>query len=99
VAKDLSDSAGLPAELGIDDDLARADTRLRIRLEQRRYGKPVTVVEGFEDADLGALASELKGALGTGGTVRAEAWAIELQGDHADRVPALLRERGFTVDG
>lgn len=97
MAKDLSDIAGLPAELGIDDDLARADARLRIRLEKRRYGKPVTVVEGFEDVDLAGLASELKGALGTGGTVAGD--AIELQGDHADRVPALLRERGFTVDG
>jgi translation initiation factor 1 len=99
VAKDLSDIAGLPAELGIDDDLSRAETRLRIRLEKRRYGKPVTVLEGFDDTDLDALASELKGALGTGGTVREDAGTIELQGDHADRVPALLRERGFTVDG
>nr|WP_254824675.1 translation initiation factor [Haloglomus halophilum] len=89
--------AGLPAELGIDDDLARADASLRIRLEKRRYGKPVTIVEGFDDVDLAALASELKRALGTGGTVDED--SIELQGDHADRVPALLRERGFTVDG
>nr|WP_276261642.1 translation initiation factor [Haloglomus sp. DT116] len=89
--------AGLPAELGIDDDLARADARLRIRLENRRYGKPVTIVEGFDDTDLDALASELKGALGTGGTTTDG--TIELQGDHVDRVPALLHERGFTVDG
>lgn len=97
MAEDLSDIAGLPAELGIDDDLARADASLRIRLEKRRYGKPVTIVEGFDDVDLAALASELKRALGTGGTVDED--SIELQGDHADRVPALLRERGFTVDG
>ncbi|WP_350355398.1 translation initiation factor [Haloglomus halophilum] len=97
MAEDPSDIAGLPAELGIDDDLARADASLRIRLEKRRYGKPVTIVEGFDDVDLAALASELKRALGTGGTVDED--SIELQGDHADRVPALLRERGFTVDG
>lgn len=96
MAKDLSEIAGLPAELGIDDDLARADAALRVRIERRRYDKPVTVVEGFVDVDLDALASELKGALGTGGTVRED--SLELQGDHADRVPALLAERGFTVD-
>lgn len=98
MTKDLSDIAGLPAELGIDDDLVRADASLRVRIEQRRYGKPVTVVEGFDDGvDRDALASDLKRALGTGGTVREN--GLELQGDHADRVGDLLADRGFAVDG
>jgi translation initiation factor 1 len=98
VAKELSDIAGLPAELGIDDDLVRADASLRVRVERRRYGKPVTVVEGFDGGvDRDALASDLKRALGTGGTVRED--GLELQGDHADRVGDLLADRGFAVDG
>lgn len=99
MGKDLSDIAGLPDELGIDDDLTRADASLRVHIEKRRYDKPVTVVEGFEDTDLDALASELKSAVGTGGTVREDDGVLELQGDHADRVSDLLRDRGFAVDG
>lgn len=79
------------------EDLTRAEQRLTVRVERRTYDKPVTLVEGFDAAvDLKDLASELKRALGTGGTVADD--AIELQGDHRDRVPDLLRDRGFTVE-
>jgi translation initiation factor 1 len=97
VSDDLSSVSGLPDELGIDDDLARATQRARIRVDTRRYGKAVTVVEGLDDSvDRSALASTLKSALAVGGTVAED--AIELQGDHRDRLPEILRERGFEVD-
>lgn len=88
--------ADLPDDL--TEDLARAEQRLTVRIERRTYNKPVTIVEGFDDdsTDLKGLASELKRSLGTGGTV--DDGAIELQGDHSDRVPDLLRDRGFTVE-
>ncbi|WP_435063113.1 translation initiation factor [Halobaculum sp. EA56] len=87
--------AGIP-----DDptaDLDRAEQTLSIRVERRTYDKPVTVIEGFDpDAvDLRELASELKRAVGAGGTV--DDGVIEVQGEHAERVRALLEERGFTV--
>ncbi|MFC7214019.1 translation initiation factor [Saliphagus sp. GCM10025308] len=84
-------------ELDSHDDLTVAEQVLTIRLEKRRYGKPVTILEGFDlsTADLKSTASELKQALGTGGTV--EEGRIELQGDHRSRLPPLLRERGFQV--
>ena len=102
MAKDtLSDIAGLPDELGIDEDFARSQQRLTVRVESRRYGKPVTLVSGFDPDltdgdDLKELASELKREVGAGGTVRDG--TIEVQGDHADRMPGLLRDRGFDVD-
>ncbi|MFC7176330.1 translation initiation factor [Halosegnis marinus] len=78
------------------DDLDRAETTLSIRVESRRYGKPMTVVEGFGDGtDLRALASTLKKRIGTGGTV--EDGTIELQGDHRDRLPELLEKEGYAV--
>lgn len=68
MSEDPFDVAGLPA--GIGEDLARADQELSITVEERRYGKPVTVVSGLEDGvDVGALASTLKRRLATGGTV------------------------------
>ncbi|WP_132058369.1 stress response translation initiation inhibitor YciH [Halorussus amylolyticus] len=95
---DISSVSGLPDELGIDDDLGRAEQRLTVRVEKRTYGKAVTIVEGFDPSgvDLKELSSELKRKLATGGTV--DDGRIELQGDHANRVPEMLREEGFAVE-
>lgn len=84
-------------ELDAHGDLDTAEQVLSIRMETRRYGKPVTIVEGFDlpDSEVEQVASELKRAIGTGGTV--DEGRIELQGDHQDRLPALLEDRGFTV--
>lgn len=96
----VDDITGLPDDLDLDieEDLARTETVLGVRVESRRYGKPMTIVEGFEDTtiDLEELASGLKQQLGAGGTVEGE--TIEIQGDHRRRLPALLREEGFSVE-
>lgn len=77
-------------------DLDRATQQLTVRTEKRRYDKPVTIVEGFEGStDVSSLASQLKSSVGAGGTVKDG--AIEIQGDHRDRVRELLEERGFRV--
>ncbi|GAA0670246.1 translation initiation factor [Natronoarchaeum mannanilyticum] len=79
-------------------DLDRASQRLTVRTESRRYDKPVTIIEGFEGGtDVGELASKLKSAMGTGGTTKER--AIELQGDHVDRVQDLLEDEGYQIDG
>lgn len=92
---DIDPVTGLPEELGIEDDLSR-ESELTIRIEKRRYDKPVTIVEGFDEGvDLPDLASDLKRAVGAGGTV--DDGRIEIQGDHRARLPDLLAERGFAV--
>lgn len=79
-------------------DLDRATQELAVRTEERRYGKKMVVIEGFEgDTDRKDLASDLKSALGTGGTVKEG--RIEIQGDHEERVRELLRKRGYSVEG
>ncbi|WP_459887987.1 SUI1 family translation initiation factor [Halostagnicola bangensis] len=84
-------------ELDSQGDLETSQQKLSIRMETRRYGKPVTIIEGFDlsDSEVQSVASDLKSAVGAGGTV--DDGRIELQGDHQDRVPELLRDRGFEI--
>ncbi len=97
-SNELDDVTGLPEEVGIDDDLARAQQRVSIDVESRAYGKPTTVVSGFDGTtDLEALASTLKRALAVGGTVADG--RIELQGEHGDRLRGALIDDGFRVEG
>lgn len=74
------------------------DGRVRVsREKQGRGGKTVTVVRGLAlDADaLVALGKQLRTACGTGGT--AKDGVLELQGDHVERVLALLQQQGHAA--
>jgi translation initiation factor 1 len=95
---DLGKYTGLPEELGIDEDLGKAAQELRVSTDTRRYGKAVTIVSGFDTdtTDVGDVASELKSKLACGGTVEDD--EIELQGDHTDRLPDVLRDMGYAVE-
>ncbi len=57
-----------------------------------RGGKTVTVVRGLE-GDLVTVASDLKRHCGTGGAVKSS--AIEIQGDHRDKIVARLLSIGY----
>ena len=59
-----------------------------------RGGKTVTVVRGL-DVDLAAVASDLKRHCGTGGSVKGD--AVEIQGDHREKVAARLESQGYRV--
>ena len=59
-----------------------------------RGGKTVTVVRGLP-GDASPLLAELRRLCGTGGTLKDG--AIELQGDHRERVAAHLRGLGHRV--
>jgi translation initiation factor 1 len=68
---------------------------IRLRLDRRASGRVVTVVTGLPGtpAQLATLARDLRAACGAGGTVKDK--AVELQGDHRDRVEAFLAERSL----
>jgi translation initiation factor 1 len=68
-----------------------------LRDRKSRGGKVVTVIAGLSGSPdtLAALASELKRACGTGGTVRGD--LIEIQGEVRDRLRAELERRGYVV--
>ena len=73
-----------------DDGVVRV-----FREKSGRRGKTVTVVRGLAAADLEATASDLKRLCGAGGSVKDG--AIEIQGDHREKIAARLRSQGRQV--
>lgn len=70
---------------------------LKVRVEKRKRGKLVTVVAGFScsNEQLQSTLSRLQTQCGAGGCV-AES-KLELQGDHTERLPTLLRSFGYRI--
>ena len=74
------------------------DGVVRVQREVKgRGGKAVTLVRGLalDAASLAALGKQLKAACGSGGTVKDG--VVEVQGDHVERVMALLAAQGYRV--
>jgi translation initiation factor 1 len=77
---------------------AAGDGIVRVGRETKgRGGKSVTLVRGLPLAgdELAALGKQLRSACGSGGTLKDG--VIEVQGDHVERVLALLQQQGFKV--
>jgi translation initiation factor 1 len=76
----------------------RQDVVVRVFRERAgRKGKVVTVVRGLPErgAALDARAAELRRLCGAGGTVKDG--AVEVQGDHRERIADHVRGLGYTV--
>lgn len=76
-------------------ELDKSEVRIVIRLETRKFRKPVTMILGLqkEKHDLEKVARDLKKKLATGGT--AKDGGILLQGDHRDDVRDALMRLGY----
>lgn len=76
----------------------KSDGIVRVMRDRKgRGGKTVTVIGGVmgSEAELAALAQQLKKLCGSGGTVKDG--NIEIQGDHCEKVQAKLGEMGYKV--
>jgi len=85
-------------ELDGHSDLDKSQQLVSISVDERRYGKSVTIIEGFDipNSEIESLASSLKSSLAAGGTV--DDGTIEIQGDHRDRLPGLLSDHGYEIN-
>ena len=88
---DICPKCGLPIQACVCKEIAKAEQRIRIETDKRRFGKITTLIKGLsKDVDLKSTAKALKTEFACGGTVKEG--AIELQGDHRKKIkPALIR--------
>jgi len=85
-------------ELAEQQRLAALDGIVRIRRETSgRKGKGVTTLTGIAkpEKELKDLLKQLKKVCGTGGSVKDG--VLEIQGDHRDKLKAVLEKQGYTV--
>ncbi len=77
-------------------ELERSEARIVVKLEFRRFRKPVTIIEGLPNTRLTEVARELKRRFGAGGTTKGG--ELLLQGDHRNHVKDELVKLGFASD-
>jgi len=80
-----------------ESNINQEETKIKIYLEQRSFGKEVTIISGIpEDFNTKELVKYLKTKIGTGGTFKNG--VIELRGDVRKKVKELLLKWGFKED-
>ena len=92
---DIDPLTGLPKDLGIIESISKEKQNVVVRVDRRRYGKAMTIVEGFDNSvDIKTLSKTMKAKLACGGTVKNR--TIELQGDHRQGAKKVLIQSGFS---
>lgn len=89
---------GLPKELCICETIAKEGQQIKVKIEKRKFGKLMTIIEGIshKEINLKEIAKKLKSKFACGGTVKGD--TIELQGDHKNRIKEELIKLGFAAE-
>ena len=92
---DICPKCGLPKELCVCETIAKEGQKIKVKVERRKFGKPITIIEGINEKEINLkdLAKKLKSKFACGGTVKNN--TIELQGDQSHKVKKALIELGF----
>lgn len=93
---EICEVCGLPIDLCVCSEISKDQQKIKVRLEKRKWNKPVTIVEGIDvkDVDISKLAAELKAFCACGGTAKNN--QIILQGDHREKAKEKLIALGFS---
>lgn len=89
---------GLPKSICVCKTISREQQRIKVKLETRKWGRPVTIIEGLDGDknELGQLARRLKSVCASGGTVKNG--VILIQGDHRDKIKEVLLSMGHSEE-
>lgn len=95
---DICSICGLPRDICVCGEISKEQQRIRVRLETRKWGRAVTIIDGIDDkdTDLGRLAQKLKTFCACGGTAKNS--QIVLQGDHRQKIQSYLIELGYPAE-
>jgi len=95
IMAEICPACGLPLDICVCEEMGKEQQRIRVRLEARKWGKVVTVVDGIieKETDLSRLAQRLKSFCACGGTAKNK--EIILQGNHQDKVRTYLIQQGY----
>jgi translation initiation factor 1 len=92
---EICSTCGLPRDICVCSEISKEQQRIRVRLETRKFGRPMTVIDGIndKDQDLGRLAQKMKTFCACGGT--AKNGQIMLQGDQRAKAQTFLVNLGY----
>ena len=95
IMAEICPTCGLPKDLCVCSEIEKEQQRIRIRLETRKFGRPITIIDGLnnKNSNLASLAQKLKSFCACGGT--AKNGQIMLQGDHREKVHQYLVKLGY----
>ncbi|MFW6283200.1 MAG: stress response translation initiation inhibitor YciH [Minisyncoccales bacterium] len=92
---EICPKCGLPSQACVCEQIVKSSQKIKITTQKKRYGKIMTLIEGFDkDIDIKKISKRLKNKLACGGTYKGN--LIELQGDHKEKAKEILeKELGF----
>ncbi len=95
---EICTQCGLPKELCVCETIAKESQRIKVTTTKRKFGKIYTEIEGIDGKDINMkdLTKKLKSKFACGGTWKEN--KIELQGNHKNKVKAILIEMGFPAE-
>ena len=80
-------------------EIDKEENIIKVKVERRKYGRTVTLIEGVESADTKTYLNDLKSKCACGGTKKKDFEGndlIVLQGDHRSTVKNYLLKLGIT---
>ena len=95
---EICQRCGLPKAICVCESIAKESQHIRVYLENKKFGKTCTIVEGLnqKEIDIREVSKKLKTELACGGTIKDG--KIELQGGHKPRVRKMLIAMGFAPE-